>query len=66
MDINKLCCIFAAYNFIIRNNMNVNDFEFEGGSLDDLLDADQADQADQTNENYNEPDDQNVVDDNQA
>lgn len=58
LDIKKLCCIFVASNYIIRNNMNVNDFEFESGSLDDLLDGSQADQND-----YNEPDDQNVVDD---
>jgi hypothetical protein len=41
--------------------MNVNDFEFESGSLDDLLDDNQADQND-----YNEPDDQNVADDEPA
>lgn len=41
---------------IIRNNMNVNDFEFENESLDDLLGSNESTSTEQSN-------DQNIVDD---
>ena len=41
---------------IIRTNMNVNDFEFENESLDDLLGSSEPTSTEQTN-------DQDVIDD---